>query len=79
MLKTYENTSDLVESDFKQIRELIIKKFNKEYTLDYIRKVCKGKRSNAIIKNMAEGYLKLKGEEIAKLEKLASRISQNEN
>ncbi len=53
MLKTQVNTHELVESDFRKIQKLLLQKFGDEYTLDYIRKACKGKRNKPDIKNMA--------------------------
>jgi hypothetical protein len=44
----------LVEADFREIQKLL--RPTKEYTVEYIRKVCKGKRSNAAITEMAEKY-----------------------
>ncbi len=57
MLNLPLSTHALVESDFRRIQRLLLKKQGKEYTLDYIRKVCKGKRNNIQIKTVAEQYL----------------------
>lgn len=57
MSKSPLNTYDLVEGDFRKIQRLIKEKHGKEYTLDYIRKVCKGKRNNPEIKQLAEQYI----------------------
>lgn len=59
MSKSPLNTTDLVEADFRKIQRLILEKHGKEFTLDYIRKVCKGKRNNIDIKDLAEQYLKV--------------------
>ncbi|WP_436515209.1 hypothetical protein [Ekhidna sp. To15] len=71
MLKSYVNTHDLVESDFRKIQELLDQKYGTEYTLDYIRKVCKGHRNNADIKNMAIKYSKLLNKMKSKIDKLS--------
>ncbi|MGB3464075.1 MAG: hypothetical protein WBA74_02350 [Cyclobacteriaceae bacterium] len=48
--------SELTQRDFREI-QLIAKKNNGEpYHLDYIRKVCKGKRSNFAIEKAAKEY-----------------------
>ncbi len=57
MSKSPLNTTNLVEADFRKIQKLILEKHGKEYTLDYIRKVCKGKRNNVDIQGLAERYL----------------------
>lgn len=72
MPKTLVNTHDLVESDFREIQKLIFKKFGTEYTLGYIRKVCKDKRHNTNIKAMAEGYLKVQIEMKCKINELSN-------
>ncbi|MEO9870262.1 hypothetical protein [Ekhidna sp.] len=71
MSKTQVNTHELVESDFRKIQKLLMKKFGTEYTLDYIRKVCKGKRNNPDIKKMAEEYSKLLHEMTTKIDQLS--------
>ncbi len=71
MSKSPENTHDLVESDFRKIQKLLLQKHGTEYTLDYIRKVCKGHRNNADIKNMATKYSKLLTELKSKIDKLS--------
>ncbi|MEL6560416.1 MAG: hypothetical protein AAFQ94_19660 [Bacteroidota bacterium] len=48
--------SELTQRDFREI-QLIAKKRNGEtFHLDYIRKVCKGKRSNLVIEKAAKAY-----------------------
>ncbi len=48
--------SDLTQRDFREI-QLIAKKSNgSSFHLDYIRQVCKGKRSNLIIEKTAKAY-----------------------
>jgi len=71
MTKPLINTHDLVESDFRKIQKLLIEKQGKEYTLDYIRKVCKGKRNNQSIKNLATKYSHL----LEALEKEINKLS----
>lgn len=71
MSKRSLNTTDLVESDFRKIRKLLKKKYRSDYSLDYIRKVCKGKRNNTIIQQMAEQYVQLLNELERKIEKLS--------
>lgn len=71
MSKSSENTHDLVESDFRKIQKLLLQKYGTEYTLDYIRKVCKGHRNNTDIKNMATKYSKLLTELKSKIDKLS--------
>ena len=71
MSKSVVNTHDLVASDFRKIQQLLLKKNGNEYTLDYIRKVCKGHRNNADIKDMATKYSKLIIEMKSKIDKLS--------
>lgn len=71
MSKRSLNTTDLVESDFRKIRKLLKEKYLSDYSLDYIRKVCKGKRNNTIIQQMAEQYVRLLNELERKIEKLS--------
>lgn len=71
MLKTPENISQLVEADFKIINHLLEERGH-EYSLAYIRMVCKGKRHNENIKNMAEKYLEIQTEANSKLIRLIS-------
>ena len=59
MSKSPLNTHDLVEADFRKIQKILLEKHGKEYTLDYIRKVCKSKRNNINIIDIAEQYLKV--------------------
>lgn len=48
--------SELTQRDFREI-QLIAKKSNgSSFHLDYIRKVCKGKRSNLLIEKTAKAY-----------------------
>ncbi|MEO9485769.1 MAG: hypothetical protein ABJG47_20095 [Ekhidna sp.] len=63
--------NDLVESDFRKIQQLLHEKNGTEYTLDYIRKVCKGKRNNTDIKEMATKYAQLILEMKTKIDKLS--------
>lgn len=72
MSKSAVNTHDLVESDFRKIKQLLHQKYGTEYTLDYIRKVCKGHRNNADIKSMATKYSKLMNEMKSKIDKLSN-------
>lgn len=54
-IKKYQ-LSELTQRDFREI-QLIAKKSNGEsFHLDYIRKVCKGKRSNLVIEKAAKAY-----------------------
>ncbi len=71
MSKLDVNTRDLVESDFRKIRNLLLKKYGTEYTLDYIRKVCKGHRNNSDIKEMSIQYARLLQEMKSKIEQLS--------
>ncbi|MEP1034846.1 hypothetical protein [Ekhidna sp.] len=71
MSKSLVNTHDLVESDFRKIQQLLYQKYGTEYTLDYIRKVCKDKRNNIDIKTMATKYSKLMNEMKSKIDKLS--------
>ena len=61
----------LVESDFRKIRKLVSEKYGKEYTVDYIRKVCNNQRRNRIIYEMAERYIQVVLEMEKKIEKLS--------
>ncbi|MEQ9402904.1 MAG: hypothetical protein RIM99_04910 [Cyclobacteriaceae bacterium] len=72
MPKTEVNIHDLRETDFRDIQKLLLKKYGKEYTTGYIRKVCKGNRHNTNIKAMAEGYLNVRMEMKSKIEKLSN-------
>jgi len=61
MLKTTQfkkyQLSELKQKDFKQIQLMVTKPDGQLYHIDYIRKVCKGKRSNLLIGNAAILYL----------------------
>ena len=57
MSKSPVNTHDLVEADFRKIQKILLEKHGKEFTLDYIRKVCKSKRNNDEIMDIAKQYL----------------------
>ncbi len=70
MPKPLLNTHDLVESDFRKIQKLLNEKYNQKFTLDYIRKVCKGKRSNENIAKIAAQYMDLLIELEKKIEEL---------
>jgi len=59
MSKPLVNTTQLVEADFREIKNLVHKKYAKTYSVGYIRKVCKHKRINANIKSLAEDYILL--------------------
>ena len=72
MSKALVNTHDLVESDFRKIQKLLLEKHGKAYTLDYIRKVCKGKRNNLAIRSIAEKYIQLLIELEKKIDKLSN-------
>ena len=69
MSKPLITTHDLSESDFRKIANLLKKRHGLEFTLDYIRKVCKGKRKNDQIMELAERYVIL-------LNELEERIKQ---
>lgn len=71
MSKSQVNAIDLVESDFRKIRKLLSDKYKKTYTVDYIRKVCKGKRNNSIILEIADQYVALLNELEDKIENLS--------
>ena len=71
MPKTLGNIHELVESDFRVIQELLEKKYDDKFTVGYIRKVCKGKRSNSTIKIMAEKYLDVLNEMTRKINRLS--------
>ena len=71
MPKTLVIIPELVESDFREIQKLLIRKFGIEYTVGYIRKVCKGKRHNTTIIAMAEDFLKIKKEMQSKIDGLS--------
>lgn len=72
MAKRRLTTDQLVEADFRQIQKLMVKKHGKEFTLDYIRKVCKGKRTNDNILNMAKKYQQLSTEMKSKIDHLST-------
>lgn len=72
MPKTLENTHDLVQADFREIQNLLTERYEKEFTVEYIRKVCKGKRTNSEILSMALKYVELLNEQKSKMKKLAS-------
>ena len=72
MPQTLVNIHDLVESDFREIQKLLIKKFGYEYTTGYIRKVCMSKRHNTNIIAMAKDYLEVKKEMQSKIERLSN-------
>lgn len=63
--------TELVQADFRKLQQLIADKTGKAYTLDYIRKVCKGKRNNPVIKEMAEQYTRIVWEMNNKLNNLS--------
>ena len=71
MRKSVEKPEELVEADFKEIQKLIERKHGKEYTLSYIRKVCKGKRNSNIIIEMAEKYILILRELEIKIDNLS--------
>ena len=71
MSKSPLNTHDLVEADFRKIQKLLLEKYGKEYTLGYIRKVCKGHRNNIEIKKMAAQYLNILKEMERRINKLS--------
>lgn len=73
MLKTKVNTHELVASDFREIQKLLLQKYGHEYSLDYIRKVCKGKRNNRDIKKMAIQYTVVVMEMKQKLDELSKK------
>ena len=72
MPKTLVNIHDLNESDFREIKKLVFQKHGKEYTEGYIRKVCKGNRSNTNIRAMAEKYCAIRMEMKSKLDELSN-------
>lgn len=71
MSKSFVNTHDLVESDFRNIQNLLFQKYGTEYSLDYIRKVCKGHRNNPDIKEMSLQYAALLQEMKSKIDQLS--------
>ena len=73
MRKSVEKPEELVEADFKEIQKLIETKYGKEYTLSYIRKVCKGNRNNHSIIEIAEKYILLLKELEIKIENLSKK------
>jgi hypothetical protein len=72
MPKTLVNIHDLVESDFREVQRLIKKKYGVNYTVGYIRKVCKGHRKNTNIIAMSEDYLKVRKEMKSKIDQLSN-------
>jgi len=62
MLKRWQYIDELIESDFRKIQEILRIKYGKAFSLDYIRKVCKGKRHNKQIRNLARQYIKVLNE-----------------
>jgi len=50
--------SELTQNDFRRIQLLAKKEDGSLYHIDYIRKVCKGKRKNSTIINVAIKYYK---------------------
>ena len=75
MRKSVEKPEELVEADFKELQKLIERKHGKEYTLSYIRKVCKGSRNNDHIIEIAEKYILLLKELEIKIDNLSKNIS----
>ncbi len=71
MSKSIEKVYDLVEADFREIQSLISQKYGKEFTVGYIRKVCKGKRHNTTIMTMAKNYLRVRKEMKLKIDRLS--------
>ena len=69
----------LAESDFRKIQKLISDKHGKKYTLDYIRKVCNGKRNNQMIQTMANLYLQIMREMEFKIENLSKTRNENKS
>ena len=58
---------DLVEADFREIQSLLVVKHEKTYTIDYIRKVCKDKRKNVLIRRTALHYITCINEALEKM------------
>ena len=73
MPKSPDNIHDLNEADFREIQKLLIKKYQRAYTVGYVRKVCKALRNNTTIEAMAEEYLKVKQEMHKKIERLSNQ------
>ncbi len=72
MPKTLVNIHDLVESDFREIQKLVLRKHGTDYTVGYIRKVCKGLRHNTSITAMANDYLEVRREMKSKIDRLSN-------
>lgn len=64
-----QHIQDLVAADFREIRSLIKANHQKQYTLDYIRKVCKGKRNNQLILRIAQQYIQYMNEALERIGK----------
>ncbi len=48
--------SELTQRDFREIQLIAKKNDGSAFHLDYIRKVCKGKRRNLVIEKAAKAY-----------------------
>ncbi|MEM0942087.1 MAG: hypothetical protein AAF600_20310 [Bacteroidota bacterium] len=71
-----QHIHDLVEADFREIRFLLKANHQKIYTLDYIRKVCKGERNNEQIHSIALNYIQYINEA---LERMGKWIESNKD
>lgn len=54
-IKKYQ-LSELTQRDFREIQLIAKKNDGSSFHIDYIRKVCKGKRSNFVIEKAARAY-----------------------
>ena len=79
MSKSEINTHQLTEADFRRLQNLLEKRFGKRYSTDYIRKVCKKKRTNSRILDMSERYQKIKAEMEQRIEKLTLENEFNDS
>ncbi|MEM6736838.1 MAG: hypothetical protein AAF620_12310 [Bacteroidota bacterium] len=64
-----QHIHDLVEADFREIRSLLKANHQKAYTLDYIRKVCRGKRNNELIHSIALHYIQYMNKALERMSK----------
>ncbi|MEM8907026.1 MAG: hypothetical protein AAGD05_04195 [Bacteroidota bacterium] len=60
---------DLIEADFREVQLLLRVKYEKTYTIDYLRKVCKGHRNNVLIRDVALHYITHINEALEKIGK----------
>ena len=57
MSKSPQYIDELVEAHFRQIQKILRENYHVDYSIDYIRKVCKGKRNNFDIYRISRKYL----------------------